>query len=200
METLEALNHSLFLAINGTPATPRWLIDTALFIANDLILLVPLALVLMWLSGDERQRAVAMRACVVTLVALGVGQVIGHFWPHPRPFVIGLGHTFFAHAPDPSFPSDHGTVCSAFVLTLLLGGMVRTGLIALVLGVAIAWSRVFLGVHFPFDMIGAFVVSCLVYAVVAPVWNACGAALTQYAVTLYRALLAGLIRNGWLRP
>lgn len=200
MEALEALNRSLFLAINATPATPRWLIDTALVVANDLIWLVPLALVLMWLSGDARQRAVTIRACAVTLLALGANQLIGLAWPHPRPFVIGLGHTFFAHAPDPSFPSDHGTVFSAFVLTLLLGGMVRTGLAALVVGVAVAWARIFLGVHFPLDMIGACVVSCTTYAVAAPLWNACGAVLTRFAVALYRALLAGPIRLGWLRP
>ncbi|WP_213307045.1 phosphatase PAP2 family protein [Paraburkholderia sacchari] len=200
METLEALNRSLFLAINATPATPHWLIETALVVANDLILMVPLALVLMWLSGDERKRALALRVGVVALVTLGVNQAIAFAWPHPRPFVIGLGHTFFEHAPDSSFPSDHGTVCSVFVLTLLLGGMVRAGLLALVAGVAIAWARVFLGVHFPFDMIGAFVVSCLVYAVITPVWNAYGVAFTQFAVTLYRSLLALPIRQGWLRP
>lgn len=200
METLEALNHSLFLAINGTPATPLWLIDTARFIAKYVILLVPLALVLMWLSGDARQRAVALRAFALTMLTLGVNQAIGYVYPHPRPFVIGLGHTFLAHAPDPSFPSDHGTVFSVFVLTLLLGGMVRTGLFALVAGVAVMWSRVFLGVHYPFDMIGAFVVSCVVYAAVAPLWRASGAALTQGAVTVYRTLLARPISLGWLRP
>lgn len=200
METLEALNRSLFLAINATPSTPPWLIDTACLIANYLIFLVPLVLVLMWLSGDARQRTIAIRACAITLLTLGVNQVIGLVWPHPRPFVIGLGHTFLAHAPDPSFPSDHGTVFSVFVLTLLLGKMVRTGLLALAVGVAVAWARVFLGVHFPFDMIGAFAVSCGVYAVAAPVWKACGASLTQFAVALYRALLAGPIRLGWLRP
>ncbi|MFD1561766.1 phosphatase PAP2 family protein [Paraburkholderia silviterrae] len=200
METLEALNRSLFLSINATPATPPWLIDTALFIANYLILLVPLTLVLMWLSGDARQRATAIRACAVTLLALGVNQAIGYVYPHPRPFVIGLGHTFLAHASDPSFPSDHGTVFSTFVLTLLMGGRVRTGLFALAVGVAVAWSRIFVGVHYPFDMIGAVVVSCLVYAVAAPVWMACGAALTRFAVALYRALLSAPIRLGWLRP
>ncbi|QBR01273.1 phosphatase PAP2 family protein [Paraburkholderia pallida] len=200
METLEALNRSLFLSINATPATPPWLIDTALFIANYLILLVPLTLVLMWLSGDARQRATAIRVCAVTLLTLGVNQAIGYVYPHPRPFVIGLGHTFLEHAPDPSFPSDHGTVFSTFVLTLLLGGMLRTGLLALAVGVAVAWARIFLGVHYPLDMIGAVGVSCLVYAVAAPVWKACGSALTRFAVTLYRALLAAPIRLGWLRP
>lgn len=200
METLEALNRSLFLAINATPATPPWLIDTALLIADYLIFLVPLMLVLMWLSGDARQRAIAIRACAVTLLALGANQLIGLVWTHPRPFVLGLGHTFLAHAPDSSFPSDHGTVYSVLVLTLLLGGMVRTGVLALAAGVAVAWARVFVGVHFPFDMIGAFVVASVVYAVTAPVWRACGAALTQFSVALYRALLAAPIRLGWLRP
>ena len=54
METIEAFNQAFFLMINGTPATPAWLVGTALFSANYLIWLVPFVLVGMWLSGKER--------------------------------------------------------------------------------------------------------------------------------------------------
>jgi undecaprenyl-diphosphatase len=199
MENIEAFNQSLFLMINATPATPAWLIDTALFFANYVILMVPVVLVAMWLAGDARQRELAIRVCAVTFLALGANQLIGLAWPHPRPFVIGLGHTFLDHAPDPSFPSDHGTVFASFVLTLLLGGMMRTGCIALVAGVAVAWARIFLGVHYPLDMLGALTVSCVAWVVIVPVWKAGGPAITRLAVTLYRVLFARPISLGWLR-
>jgi len=123
MEILEAFNQALYLRINGTTATPAWQVHAALLIADYLIGLIPLLLVGMWLSGDERRRELAIRGCLVAMLALGANQLIGLVWQHPRPFMIGLGHTFLPHAPDPSFPSDHCTVFSAIALTLLLGRM-----------------------------------------------------------------------------
>lgn len=82
--------------------------------------------------------------------------------------MIGLGHTLIAQAPDASFPSDHGTVFSAVSLCLLLAGEWMWGLVVLMVGVCVAWSRVYLGVHFPLDMIGAVGVSLLSYMLVSP--------------------------------
>ncbi|MEX8493621.1 phosphatase PAP2 family protein [Sphaerotilus sp.] len=59
------------------------------------------------------------------------------------------------HAPDASFPSDHGTVFSAVSLCLLLAGEWVWGLAVLMVGMGVAWARVYLGVHFPLDMLGA---------------------------------------------
>jgi undecaprenyl-diphosphatase len=200
METIEAFNSALFLMINGTPATPAWVVGTALVVANYLVWLVPLALIGMWLSGDNHRRAVAIRACAVAMVALGVNQLIGLVWQHARPFMIGLGHTFLAHTPDSSFPSDHATVFSAVALTLLANRSLWSGSAMLVAGVAVAWARVFLGVHFPLDMIGAAAVACIVYAAIAPLWPATGPVATRAAVRLYRTLFAPAIKIGWLRP
>ncbi|RKP48146.1 phosphatase PAP2 family protein [Trinickia fusca] len=200
MQKIEALNQALFLTMNATPLTPTWLIRTASFIANDLIWLIPLALIGMWLTGGDRRRELAIRSCLVTAIALGLNQLIGLVWQHPRPFMIGLGHTFLQHAPDSSFPSDHGTIFAAVTLTLLVGGMKRLGGAALIVGLAVAWARVFLGVHFPLDMLGAVAVVCLIYGVLAPLWTLSGQAVTRLVVSLYRALLAHPIRSGWLRP
>ncbi|MEW9586657.1 hypothetical protein [Paraburkholderia sp. DGU8] len=63
MNTLEAFNQLFFLAINGTPATPAWLIGAALLIADDVIYPIPLLLAGMWLWGTEAQRRLAIRAC-----------------------------------------------------------------------------------------------------------------------------------------
>jgi len=198
MNALEALNRALFLSINATPSAPAWLIDVARFIADDVIYLVPLFLAALWLSGGERRRAAAVRVCCAVLLALGINQLIGLGWMHPRPFMIGLGHTFIEHAPESSFPSDHVTVLASGALTLLLAGERRYGLSMLLAGLAVAWARVFVGVHFPLDMAGAVAVACIAYALVAPLWKMSGAALTRGLIAVYRKLLAWPIGRGWL--
>jgi undecaprenyl-diphosphatase len=154
----------------------------------------------MWFSGAEEQRSLAIRACFVAVLGVAVSQFIGLVCPHPRPFMIGLGHTFLQHAPDPSFPSDHATVFAGIALTLLCGGMQQLGSLTLLTGVAVAWARVFLGVHFPLDMIGAVAVVCVAYALAAPLWRLAGAWVTRFAIVLYRKLFSRPIGVGWLRP
>lgn len=198
MNPLEAFNQALFLMINATPSTPAWQIDMARMIAEYVIYLVPLSLIAIWLFGDERQREVAVRAFCVTLLALGLNQIVGLVWSHPRPFVIGLGHTFLEHAPDPSFPSDHGTIVSCIALSLLLGGMRRYGMLILLSGLAVAWARIFVGVHFPLDMVGAVGMACVAYLLIAPLWRLAGATVMRGLVTVYRKLLAWPIGRGWL--
>jgi undecaprenyl-diphosphatase len=102
-----------------------------------------------------------------------------------------------AHAADSSFPSDHGTVFASVALTLLLARVWRHGALALIAGVATAWARVFVGVHFPLDMIGAIIVAGAAYALVAPLWFLAGDALTRVLTLLYRKLLAKPIDRGW---
>lgn len=198
MHTLEAFNQALFLMINATPSTLAWHLDLARSLADYVVYLVPLCLIAMWLRGDQRQRETALRACCVTFLALGVNQLIGLAWPHPRPFVMGIGHTFLEHAPDPSFPSDHGTIFASIALTLLLGGVRRYGMLIALSGVAVGWARIFVGVHFPLDMAGAVVVAGVAFLLVAPPWRFAGASATRGLVALYRKLLAWPIERGWL--
>ncbi|MDN0077649.1 phosphatase PAP2 family protein [Crenobacter sp. SG2303] len=199
MSSLEALNHSLFLSINATAATPHLAIVAGIVTAQYLIFTVPLLMVGLWLQGGHPQRVLAVRAVLVTVLALLIAQVVGQFWPHPRPFMIGLGARFIPHAADSSFPSDHGTVMAAVTLTLLLGRARLCGLAMLLVGVAVAWSRVFLGVHFPFDMLGSVVVAALAYALLVPFWLPCGEAVVGAVERLYRCVLARPIAAGWLR-
>jgi undecaprenyl-diphosphatase len=199
MNTLEAFNQALFLMINGTPATPVWLVGIAVLIADFVIYLIPFLLAAMWLLGNEAQRSLAIRACLVAMLGVGANQLIGLVWQHPRPFMIGLGHAFLPHAPDSSFPSDHATVFAGVALTLLLGGACWIGGFTLMGGVSVAWARVFLGVHFPLDMFGAAAVACVAYVLIAPLWHLAGSAVTRWAIVVYRKLLARPINLGWMR-
>jgi undecaprenyl-diphosphatase len=147
MSKLEAFNYALFLRLNGATSS-KWLIDAVSWIADYLIYWVPLLMTAMWLWGGEAQRRLSVRACLVAMVGVGTNQLIGLVWQHPRPFMIGLGHTFLSHTPDSSFPSDHATVFVGIALTLLLGGTRLAGGLTLAAGVLVAWARVYLGIHF----------------------------------------------------
>ena len=199
MQAIEAINRAVFLALNATPETPHWLIAAGIFIANDAIFLAPAALACLWLAGGDLRRELAVRACFVGFLALGINQLIGMTWYHPRPFAIGLGHTFLAHASDSSFPSDHVTLLSAISFTFFYGGKRQLGLLALAVDLAVAWARVFVGVHFPLDMLGAAAVAWLACVLGKPFWLIGGPFVTRALITLYRKLLALPIEWGWLR-
>jgi undecaprenyl-diphosphatase len=92
-----------------------------------------------------------------------------------------------------------GHYISGIGLSLLLGGAVWPGLVTLAAGEGVAWSRLFLGVHFPLDMLGAVGVACLSYAVVSPAWRTLGVGLTPFAERFYRKAMARPIERGWIR-
>lgn len=115
---LENINYALFALLNATPASPQWAIEMAIFIAKDLILIVPLLVVTLWLWGPA-QRQMVFKLMLALTISLTVSWAIGHLYPHDRPFVAGVGYNFLHHAADDSFPSDHGTVSFTFALAFL---------------------------------------------------------------------------------
>jgi len=192
LSEIEALNRALFLKMNASPGAPQWLIDFATLVADDLIYLVPLLLIALWIRGQEERRSSACRAALVTLVALSASQIILLFWQHPRPDVIGLGHTWISHAADSSFPSDHATVFVSVGLALFLDGSAVIGGATLVVGVLVAWARILLGVHFPLDMLGSIGVAIVSYLMVLPLWRLAGKTITRALQQVYRVVIATL--------
>jgi undecaprenyl-diphosphatase len=81
---------------------------------------------------------------------------------------------------------------------LLLNGATRYGIAILLAGLAVAWARVFVGVHFPLDMAGAVIVASVALFLLTPFWSLFGASATRGLVVVYRKLLAVPIGRGWL--
>lgn len=200
MTKLETFNQTLFLHLNANLSTAAWKLNIAAVMADYLIYVIPLALMALWCWGSKSQRELALKACAATFVALGINQLLGIVWPHPRPFVMGLGHTFIPHATDSSFPSDHATVFGAIGLTMVLANSRSiAGWAILMLGVCVAWARVFLGVHFPLDMVGAVAVAGVVWLGINLFWRRVGEGWTAHVAEIYRAILARPIALGWIR-
>lgn len=200
MTTLESLNQTAFLHLNADPSTPAWKLNIAIVAAEYLIYLIPVFLVGLWCWGSKVQRELALRACIVAVVALGINQILGIVYPHPRPFVRGLGHTFISHASDSSFPSDHATIFLALGLTLVFANVrSAAGWTTLFLGACVAWARIFLGVHYPLDMAGAVGVVVAVCLFINPIWSRVGERVTEQAEKIYGTLFARPIALGWIR-
>lgn len=197
---MEELNRTLFLWINATPQSAAWSLKLATFVAKDLIAIVPLLIVGLWFWGPHNGvRALVLKTGIALLCAMTISWGVGQLFPHPRPFAIGLGHQFLSHEPNESYPSNHGTAIFTFALAFIFWHRVWSGLMLLAIGTTIAWSRVYLGVHWPMDMLGGLlvgVVGCLFSQITWP-WY--GESLMKLLHQIYRQLFSLPIRKGWVR-
>ncbi|WP_283148139.1 phosphatase PAP2 family protein [Silvimonas soli] len=197
---MEQLNNALFLLINA-PANPsHGMLLLGIFCAEYLVLLVPLGLAAGWLRGDNATREILLQAVAAMLIGLLINWLIALGWQHPRPFAIGLGHNLVAHSSSSSFPSNHMTAWWAAAFTLYWHKpWHRTGIALSLTGLLIAWARVYVGVHYPFDMIGAAVVALFSAWLSTRYGGWVVQPVLHWLTRLYRTLFAPLIRRGWVR-
>lgn len=141
-----------------------------------------------WVRGRPQDRQGALAAFVAALGALAIVQLIDHLWDRPRPFVAHptTVHLLVAHALDTSFPSDHVTAACAIAVVLLAYHR-RLGAVALLFAALLAYARVYIGVHYPGDVLGGALLGILVGGLLVTVLAPLMARL--------RALVDGLIRQ-----
>ena len=197
---MEHLNHALFLWLNAPEYPSTLMLAIATFFAEYAIFALPVTIGFAWLRGSEHTRKVLLEATASGLAGLLINQVLGVAWQHPRPFVIGLGNTLISHAADSSFPSDHLTLLWAVAFNFLMHRSPRWAGIALaLLGLPVAWARIYLGVHFPLDMIGAALVAVLSARVAFRGVRVYLPTAYSVALSIHRVLFRKLIQMGWVR-
>lgn len=190
---MDNINTTLFLMINAGPDAPHSLILLATALANWVVYMAAAGLVVAWIRSGTKLRFALLDATLTALVALGVAQIIARLWYHPRPFDLGLGRQLLAHVPETSFPSDHATLLFALALPLAMNPVSRRfGWFLLALGGAVAWSRVYLGVHFPFDMAGAVLVALATTLAVRPITRTLRSAIYPSFERIYDWILTRL--------
>jgi len=91
-----------------------------------------------------------------------LGLVAAAVHPEARPFTSHPAvHPLIAHHPGQAFPSDHSTAAVAIALVVLVFLSRRWGTVLLAVAVLIGFSRVYVGVHYPGDVLGSVLVSLI---------------------------------------
>lgn len=152
-------NLSLFNAINGV-AHKNIALDNIMIVLSKYvpeIFMAVLALFYFWgvIKGNKKAKGVFVDTFVLTLINLILSYFIGLIYYVPRPFVNNKVNLLFPHIADASFPSDHaiGTMSIAVGLNKYNKTL---GIFSILVSVMVGISRVYVGHHFPLDVVGAY--------------------------------------------
>jgi len=156
MESLRRLDDQLLLAINSFARNTTWLHAPALAYATyGLVLFAVLLLAGVVISrrAPSAVLAAAGWACIATLIAVGLNQPLGHVFAEVRPYVTHPHMLRLAgFTTDFSFPSDHAVMGGAVAAGLVLVSR-RLGLFAALAAAVLAFARVYIGAHYPWDVL-----------------------------------------------
>ena len=161
-----------------TPVGPRWLQEsardmTALGGFTTLSLIVVLATSILWLIGRRTQAKIFVATVVIAQVCSAVSKAIVD---RPRPTLVPYHDLVYAS----SFPSGHAMMTPVVYLTL--AAMVSAGAAdravkmllltaASLLTVMVGVSRVYLGVHWPSDVLAGWTLGSAIALAAAIVLN-----------------------------
>ncbi|GAA2252161.1 MULTISPECIES: phosphatase PAP2 family protein [Kitasatospora] len=189
---------SLLRAINGlAKASPVWLDSLVSWIGEYGILIGLAALCATgWLQARRRPDApVAIAGMIWVPLSVAITEVanipISAIVNRPRPFVDhpDLDVLVQGKAGTLSFVSDHSAMSMGVAVALFLVNK-RLGMIAGSLALLQGFCRMFMGVHYPTDVIGGFALATAVVLLLAPIAMA---VLVPLCHSLSRTAIAPLL-------
>ncbi|MBQ0131819.1 MAG: phosphatase PAP2 family protein [Comamonas sp.] len=160
---MHEIDVSLFEWINATIHSPSWLLHSAALYSEYFPTLAISSMLLCLVFGTPALRRGVAWCLVAMLVSWCCTRLIRWGFPLERPYDLGLGVKWVEHSGRARFPSMHATVSFAFAAGMCLwcalgpyakGWKILAWSVALLMG----WSRIYIGVHLPFDVLGGLVV------------------------------------------
>lgn len=154
---ITAFDQHWFHVVNNWTQVNPFLNDLGKIVAKGAPELWALVFLVLWF-WPPRVRSQTREAVVFAIVAgafaLVINLVLGHFFYRPRPFVFEPQevHQLLQHARDSSFPSDHAAGSFGFA-TGLFYARTRDGIYGILFAAAVAVARVFVGLHWPTDVL-----------------------------------------------
>ena len=197
--SLDQLNLYLFHILNVPDQTSIWMINYASLIAHDLVYLFLLIFAIAWFRGSYEVKTGIIKAFIFTAITLLMSEVLSAVLNTPRPFVMDVGRTLIEHAPTGSFPSNHMSIFSGIAFAYYFSPQRDLGRILIWTAWLVAWSRVYVGVHFPIDMLGAFLMAITVNLAGLPLWWKYENQIMNFILGIHYWLFSPLIRMGWIK-
>ncbi|MCH0566130.1 phosphatase PAP2 family protein [Streptomyces sp. MUM 2J] len=167
----------LLYDVNGLAKdAPRWF-DTVMAYVGEYGLLLAMVLLVLWCWRTVRRRgaedAVSSVAALVwaplaAAIAVLVNVPIRGFVERPRPFLDHQGlDVLVSGKTDYSFVSDHATITMAMGVALFVAHR-RFGLVGIGIALLEGFCRVYMGVHYPTDVVGGFALGTAVALLLSP--------------------------------
>ncbi|MGW6061950.1 phosphatase PAP2 family protein [Streptomyces sp. NPDC055189] len=196
---------SLLYDINGLAEdSPDWLAKSMAFV-GEYGLLLALVLLVLWCWWGQRKRATlddaassvaaVVWAPLAAAIAVLVNVPIRGFVERRRPFKDHDGLELLVHGKtDFSFVSDHATLAMALGVGLFVANR-KFGLVGIALALLEGFCRVFMGVHYPTDVVGGFALGTAVALLLSP--------LAMAVLTPVAKAVGGTVRGGrlvWAGP
>ncbi|MDX3431964.1 MULTISPECIES: phosphatase PAP2 family protein [unclassified Streptomyces] len=169
---------SLLYDINGlAKAAPTWF-DRVMEFVGEFGIMFGMVLAVLWCWWSVRRRGTtedsvtAVAGLVWAPLAAGIALLINipirGFVERPRPFFDHKGlEVLVAGKTDFSFVSDHATMAMAIAVGLFVANR-KFGLVAIGLALLEGFCRVYMGVHYPTDVVGGFALGTAVALLLAP--------------------------------
>ena len=162
------MDRAIYRWVNRLADNTSWAHGVFKLYAGAGIAVFALLLVVAFVNGRQHDDPIAVAAAIwagaAALVALGIGQVVGGAIDRLRPYEsMSDVHVLVARSTDFSFPSDHATVAGAVAMGLLLANR-RWGFVAAIAAVLMALTRVYVGAHYPGDVLAGLALGAAVAA------------------------------------
>lgn len=150
---LANINIDVFRMINDLGKDYPFLNPIIIFLAEYMLYFLLLALVGYWFTRTNKNRMMVIQAVIATIIAEVLGKIAGQLYSHHQPFAeLSNVSQLVAHEIDNSFPSDHSIVFFTVCMSIYLVRK-KEGWIWMMIALGVAMSRVWVGVHYPGDVL-----------------------------------------------
>jgi len=155
------MNMDFFRLINNLANKNVALDNTMIFFSKYVPYIFMIVIAVVFILGiikkKSHYRKVAVNTFVITVINLILSFIIGGIYYVDRPFVHNKVNLLFSHVKDASFPSDHATGTMSIALGIEKYNKLFSRILT-ILSIVVGFSRVYVGHHYPMDVIGAYVI------------------------------------------
>jgi undecaprenyl-diphosphatase len=153
-------DYQIFYTINSLAGTLSFLNPLMSLLAQDAQYLFILGVIFYWFSRTEQNRRMVGEALISVCLGLMVSGILGQLLYRDRPFVTHTVFQLIKHPANASFPSDHTIAAFAIAMSIWIFHR-KAGIFWLILATAIGFSRIWVGVHYPSDVLAGVLIGAL---------------------------------------
>ena len=140
-----------------------------IFSAKYLYLIIIAIAILFFLKKNKEIKTKLFFFSLINLpIIFIISKIAGLLYYSPRPFVAKHFAPLISHAANNSFPSEHSLISFA-VSSIVFVFNPKVGIFLFALSFIVGFSRVYVGVHYPIDILGSFIIAAATTSIVKSV-------------------------------